>query len=816
MSVIAFLTRFRQPMPASSATTSFHRRLIGLCLLMLAALVMLGAQVIRLTVVEGESRLARAEAHLAQTSYLPTIRGTIFDRHGRELAVERSSWDLQVDYEVLTGAWQRRQAIRQARREIGRTDWSTLGRGEREAAIEARLSRWNEAVDRIWAAAEVHAGLKRPELDADLNDIRRGVARRASRVWAHQYRKLVEKRKQERLDKDESLTEAMARAEAESEARDLFDYRPIAEQKGWHAILPGLSDVQAFPLRKSIRELELEVEHQGGTSDPAFRIEDVSVRERRHDQAVVRIDASTLPANLKRDATLEVRVEDVAGTLVGSVHGAVTVEDLQRRPFRLEDGSLDLSGYRRGRDLAGSRGVEFHYDRLLHGRKGIRTRDLSTGEILEEIHPEPGDDVTLAIDLALQARLRALLNPELGLLQVQQWHYGWDSRSGDPRPMRLAGGSDLRGAAVVIDIQTGETLAMVSSPSPSEVIYTDAERALLMMPREKVDTLSPEDQQRRRDLMALAPFTNRAVETAYAPGSIVKPLMYVAGVTDGRVAHGESIECRGWYRCETCKPRCHGWRPEQGLFGSHGPLDPIEAITKSCNVYFYSIADRLGVDAMDAWYARFGLGDETVQGLPRASRGEFIPNRTKIGRLLFGIGQGSVAWTPLHAAMSYARLAREGADVEPRLVLDPPPAPRALMGDGRPWNREAVRVAMEGMKESAVSGTAGRLFMADGVIDPIMDLDDMPGGRPSIWAKTGTAQVTGKASHAWYAGMVAPAGSNTPRYAFAVVVEHGNSGGRAAGPVAAQVIRALAAEGYLGAQATNGLSPVEWIREDQP
>ena len=106
--------------------------------------------------------------------------------------------------------------------------------------------------------------------------------------------------------------------------------------------------------------------------------------------------------------------------------------------------------------------------------------------------------------------------------------------------------------------------------------------------------------------------------------------------------------------------------------------------------------------------------------------------------------------------------------------------------------------------------------MADGVIDPIMNLDDMPGGRPSIWAKTGTAQVTGKASHAWYAGMVAPAGSNTPRYAFAVVVEHGNSGGRAAGPVAAQVIRALAAEGYLGDQATNGLSPVEWIREDQP
>ncbi|MCH2160758.1 MAG: hypothetical protein MK085_02675 [Phycisphaerales bacterium] len=781
-------------MPPSTSTTSFQKRVIVLGVLMVSATVLLGAQVARLTVFEGKDRLARAESRLTRTSYLPTLRGSILDRRGRLLAMERSSWEFQVDYEVLTGAWQRRQATRQARQELGWTAWATMGRGEQEEAIEARMPAWNAAVDAIWTAAETCADLDREGLDDDLNDIRRGVARRASRVWDRQYQRLVAKR-------------------GEAEARELFDYRPIAEQKGWHPILPGLVDAQAFPLRKHIHALDRKAREFGGPVDPAFRITDASVRERGFDRAVVRIDASTLPVDLRGEGTIEMLVEDVAGTIVGTVHQSVTADDIDRRPFRNAEGQVDLSGYRPGRDLAGSRGVEYQYDQRLHGAIGLVEEDLANGTTVTEIAPQPGQDVTLSLDLALQARLRALLNPELGLLQVQQWHYGW-LNNGLPRPMRLAAGTPLRGAAVVLDIRTGEILAMVSSPSPAEVEYTDEERAMLAMSAEEVAALVPEDQQRRRDLLALAPFTNRAVETAYAPGSIVKPLMYVAGVSDGRLAHGESIECQGWYRCETCKPRCHSWRPEQGLYGSHGELDPITAITRSCNVYFYAVADRLGVDRLNSWYARFGLGDEPVAGLPRATRGEFVPNRTKIGRLLFGIGQGSVAWTPLQAAVSYARLARNGAEIDPRLVMQPEPEPREHAGDGRPWNAEAAQTAMDGMEESSRIGTAGRLYLWGGRIDPIMDLADMPGGAPTVWAKTGTAQVTARASHAWYAGLVAEPGSREPRYAFAVVVEHGNSGGRAAGPVANQLVRALAAEGYLGSAAANGATPVEWIEEE--
>ena len=94
-----------------------------------------------------------------------------------------------------------------------------------------------------------------------------------------------------------------------------------------------------------------------------------------------------------------------------------------------------------------------------------------------------------------------------------------------------------------------------------------------------------------------------------------------------------------------------------------------------------------------------------------------------------------------------------------------------------------------------------------------MTFPDLGDAAPVVWAKTGTAQVAGKAPHAWYAGLVAPAGEATPRYAFAVIVEHGNSGGAAGGPVAAQLIRALAAEGYLGDEAREaaGAVPVRWV-----
>ena len=89
------------------------------------------------------------------------------------------------------------------------------------------------------------------------------------------------------------------------------------------------------------------------------------------------------------------------------------------------------------------------------------------------------------------------------------------------------------------------------------------------------------------------------------------------------------------------------------MYHRHNAIGPVTAIEKSCNVYFYAVADRLGVDRMEEWYSRWSLGDETLAGVPHGVRGIFRPNNTEIGRLLYGIGQDDVAWTPMHAAIAY-------------------------------------------------------------------------------------------------------------------------------------------------------------------
>ena len=599
----------------------------------------------------------------------------------------------------------------------------------------------------------------------------------------------------------------------DDEAHESFRQGAIAEQRSMHAVIRGLSDQEAFPLRKAIHELHAASEVFGASSDPGFEIRDTHVRERAFDRAVVHIDTSTLPADLRSRGTVAIEVGGVAKTLVGSTRQTVQAEDVVRRPYRSVEGEIDLSGYRPGRDSVGSSGVEYAFDEHLHGTIGVVKQDLAEGTTVLAVEPVPGRDVGLALDISLQARLRAILSPDLGLLRVQQWHYGW-KKDGTPKTSPYRMGTPLRGAALIVDVETGATLAMASSPSPGEVEFTSAERALINARGEAIDRLTDDERTRRRELLAMAPYTNRVVETAYAPASIVKPLMYVAGVSDGVIAHGEEIECRGWYRCERCKPRCWTWRPEQQLFSYHGDLAPTEAIRVSCNVYFYAIADRLGVEKVEAWYRRWGIGDPIVEGLARGVRGTFIPNKTEIGRLIFGIGQGSVAWTPLHAAIAYARLARQGEHIEPRFLVDPAPAGTSYTDDVV-WDRRAVATALQGMLASAKNGTASSFRLASRQREPILNFDDLPGGSPTVWAKTGTAQVEGQPSHGWYAGLVAPHGSSTPQYAFAVVVEHGNSGAPSAGPVGAQLIRQLAAEGYLGREATASATPVQWLLTEQ-
>lgn len=786
--------------------TPFQVRLVVLGLLFVVVLAGLGWQLRRLTADDGWR--TSAEAVLSRSDYVPTIRGPILDRTGRVLAVESASMSFESHYETIIGDWAFRQARRDAKRDLGE-EWSNVSESERYAEIMARIEPWQEAVDAIWARASGLGGLDAAELRARKEDVKSGVGRLRASVWDRRIERLYE--------------------QFGEEASDRFEEEPIAEEKGFHVMVGGLGYREAFPLIEAIDVLDRRIRDAGGRPerDPAFRVRAISRRERGLRRATVLLDRSTLPGPVRSEQPLEIEVVGVADTIVGTTRERVTKEDVERRPFFKEvvvdsetggkQEVIDLTGYDgRFQSLVGSSGLEREFDELLHGSIGYREENIATGEVVVDDLAEPGGEVRIALDANLQARVRAILDPSLGLMQAQQWQYGWNRSQREARPMIVEEGSDLHGAVVVLDVETGETLALVSTPTLVDLELTDDDYKLLLKPDEDV---SKDEEGRRDELVTLAPFRNRAIATEYAPGSIVKPLMYVGGVENGVLRIDEMIECKGYIRgteAENLQPRCWGWRPRRGLFTRHGTIGPVEAISKSCNIYFYTIADRLGPGRVHDWYVECGLEADSLPGLDQALVGTFDEGliEGEIDRMIVGIGQGPISWTPLQAANAYARLAMGGAEIRPKLVLEPDSDSTTSRGN---WNPRAVSIALDGMLASAREGTANAIQRTslDGLREPLLDFPELGTARPTVWAKTGTAQVTNRASHAWYAGLVAPAGDSRPKYAFAVIVEHGNSGGAAAGPVAAQVIRAMAAEGYLGEEArrAGGATPVQWHDE---
>jgi len=375
------------------------------------------------------------------------------------------------------------------------------------------------------------------------------------------------------------------------------------------------------------------------------------------------------------------------------------------------------------------------------------------------------------------------------LLNVQSWH----GSSG------LAVGQPLNAAAVVLAIDSGEILAMASAPNRGEANF-----------------MSEADRQVR------APWVDRSVEAVYPPGSIVKPLVFAAAAAEGVIDHGSSITCNGHhYPNRTDIARCWIYRPRYNL-ATHGALDAPEALARSCNCFFYELGSRLGLERLADWLEYFGAGQRldiglsveggvTVESAGSLPSGEEISDLHRSGEadfeaVMLAIGQGRFAWTPLHAANAFAILARHGQQRPPTLIQG---IERSTEYQDRTIPPEVVRSTLEGL-EAAVTeshGTGSRLRYGPGDYEPIFDV------APSrVWGKTGTAQAppmpmdldgdgevrsderVSDLHHAWFVGLV---GAQEPEYAVAVLVEYGGSGGRVAGPIANQIMRALMDEEYL-------------------
>jgi penicillin-binding protein 2 len=398
-------------------------------------------------------------------------------------------------------------------------------------------------------------------------------------------------------------------------------------------------------------------------------------------------------------------------------------------------------GYRAG-DLVGRAGLERSYETELRGNDGRKIlvvnasgRRVGLFEDQPPIPPVPGHDLVLTLDVKLQ---RAL---EEAMREVEV------------------------GAAVALDPQTGGVLALVSRPSfdPNEF----ARGLTSARWREVVNDRN-------------FPLLNRAVQSAYPPGSTFKVVTSLAGLGEGVLdPRTRFAPCGGGYWFGGRYYRC--WR-----HSGHGSLSLREALAHSCDVYYYQAGMRLGVQRLHDWARRFHLGEKTGIDLPHERKG-LVPDvayyekrkRRPGGAILnLAIGQGELLCTPLQLALIAAASAMRGAAPRPHLVravVDPvsgatrhitPPAARATNARAEDW--ESVVEAME----SVVAAGTGALSRVPGV---------------RVAGKTGTAQNPHGEDHALY---IAFAPVEAPRIALAVVVENGGHGGSVAAPVAGAGLRA--------------------------
>ena len=456
-----------------------------------------------------------------------------------------------------------------------------------------------------------------------------------------------------------------------------------------------------------------------------------------------------------------------AAHLLGSI-GEIQKKQLESRRF---------AGYRAG-EVVGQRGLESRLESHLRGRAGGRNLVVDVAgreiEVLDEVEPAPGGRVVLALDLDLQrAAEEAFLSLRTEPLTITDPETG-EKTVLPPEPDRM-------GALVALDPRNGDVLALVSRPAYDPNAFAggiDSETWSALMQHE------------------WRPLQDRALSGQYPPGSTYKAIVAAAGLAEGELDPAEQVYCPGFYRLGRRTYRC--WKRV-----GHGNVDLKDAIKHSCDVYFYELGVRLGIDRIAQFAKAFGLGRETGIDLPGESNG-LVPShewkeRVRKQKWIKGetvsasIGQGYNLVTPIQLAVAYAALANGGTVVEPRVVLrleswtgetleERPPRLREQV-PVKPAQLEQVRQALRATVMET-RGTGGRARV-EGL---------------EVAGKTGTTQVVRLEQvegledheipvkyrdHAWFASF-APV--EAPEIVVVVLVEHGGGGGAVAAPIAQKVL----------------------------
>lgn len=465
--------------------------------------------------------------------------------------------------------------------------------------------------------------------------------------------------------------------------------------------------------------------------------------------------------------------QQVAKFLVSNEYIGVDIQPYFHRIYPQQESSVHVIGYVShmnkkdkqtyndknylGTTFVGKTGIEKQYEGLLHGTTGTQQIERNvSGRIIDTkvVQPStPGNNLYLSIDLDMQKKAESLL-------------------------------ASKRGSIVVVDVTNGEVLTLVSSPTYNPNWFVGG-----------ISQKNYQSLQTSKDI----PFLNRSVQGFYPPGSTVKPMVALAGLESGTITKKSKTFCPGHFRLPNVKRKFNDWKRT-----GHGEVDVEESIAQSCDVFFYELADNMGIDLIHDNLKYFNFGQKTGIDIPGEGAG-VLPSRAwkKINKkqpwyrgetLITGIGQGFMTSSPLQLAVATAALANKGQLYPPKLLKSIQSADGVINNTKTPSpqqipikNIDHWETVLEGMEKTVYGnqGTARRINK---------NLNYTMAG------KTGTAQVFGLDPEEEYiaekyeehlrdhALFTAFAPIKDPKIAIAVIVENAGSGSIKAAPLAKEVL----------------------------
>jgi penicillin-binding protein 2 len=774
----------------------FERRLKIFLLFVLLATIVLLARAMQVQVINHSYWTQRAAGLLQTTHFTETTRGRILDINGKVMAQDVPCTDACVDFRAIIDPpdplWVAKLAQRRLSNRLGK-DLRQMSAEQRKELYNGEVRQVQSDIETMWATL---AELYQPTDDqigldhrAAIEDIRHSIVQR------------VEMRKRSAW------------------------FRNFQKDKVKESDLPQW--------RKWL---------MGGDSDgPDIDNFDVTVDEESQPHVVLRaIDPETanflgkhkeqFPGlELQPSVHREYPLKNVACHLLGRM-SRVSAQDLDdARAEKWDETRMYLPN-----DQIGREGVEALCEPLLRGSRGVVQHRVSDDVVVGNKPFVPGDDVRLSIDADLQGEIQEMLK-HVREKKVDHGSFVYAT----PEP-----GMNMHGAAVVIDVKTGEVRALASNPDFDLNQLDDRYTALV---EDKLDN----------------PLVNRATCDEFEPGSTVKPMVGLGAITQGVLRCNEGIECTGYLildvngrkvresigRCWVASEfadQLKAWNmsvahhpiptndPHRGHDGNpDGWLTYSDAIERSCNVFFETVADRLGPAGLSNWYDKFGFGRPTGIGI--LERRGLRPGMHPMDRMtncFAGIGQGQVWATPLQIANEAATIARKGIWMRPRLIssqmqaqLDaarPPSTDQPFDQVDLHLDPEALRQAKIGMIAvvNSAAGTGGTARRDDMLVaaktgtaqaariwqrlvdqagnkirEPLPPANDAHPNTGTEWYRS-TDDDGKDIVHAWFMGF-APA--DDPEIAFCVLIEYGGAGGGGgvAGPVVANILDACVKHGYL-------------------